>query len=64
MNPIWRKSSFSVSTTNCVELADAGADIYIRDSKHPEQDHLTFTRAELAALVSAARAGELDDMAG
>jgi hypothetical protein len=59
----WRKSSYSANGTNCVELADAGATVYVRDSKHPEAGHLTFTRTELAALVAAARAGELDHLA-
>ena len=34
----------------------------LRDSKDPKAGHLTFTRTELAALVAAARAGELDDL--
>jgi hypothetical protein len=29
----------------------------------PDEGHLTLTRGELAALVAAARAGELDDLA-
>jgi hypothetical protein len=61
--PRWRKSSYSSTIQNCVELAHAGTDVWMRDSKHPHQGHLTFTRAELAALVAAAKAGELDDMA-
>jgi hypothetical protein len=60
----WRKSTYSSSTQNCVELATAGATVLLRDSKHPEHGHLTFTRAELALFVAAAKAGELDDMAG
>lgn len=59
----WRKSTYSINTSNCVELADTGEYVLVRDSKHPEAGHLTFTRAELAALVAAARAGELDDFA-
>jgi hypothetical protein len=58
----WRKSTYSISNSNCVELAAAGADVLLRDSKHPEAGHLTFTRPELAALIAAARAGELDDL--
>jgi hypothetical protein len=58
----WRKSSHSGTSMNCVELAAAGADVLLRDSKHPEAGHLTFARAELAALVAAARVGELDDL--
>jgi hypothetical protein len=58
----WRKSTYSVTAANCVELATVGATVLLRDSKHPEAGHLTFTRSELAALVAAARSGELDDM--
>jgi hypothetical protein len=35
----------------------------MRDSKHPDAGHLTFSRSEVAALVAAAKAGELDDLA-
>jgi hypothetical protein len=59
----WRRSSFSVNTGQCVELAQVGGSILLRDSKHPEHGHLTFSRAELAALVTAAKAGELDGLA-
>jgi hypothetical protein len=59
----WRKSSYSISSANCVELAEAGAAVWVRDSKHPAAGHLAFTRAELAALVAACQAGELDDLA-
>jgi hypothetical protein len=58
----WRKSSYSTAGSNCVELATAGNDVLLRDSKHPEHGHLTFTGTELAALIAAARAGELDDL--
>jgi hypothetical protein len=43
-------------------MATAGDAIWLRDSKNPDGGHLTFTRSELAALVAAARAGELDDL--
>jgi hypothetical protein len=56
----WRKSSASVNGGNCVELATTAGAILVRDSKHPENGHLTFPASEVAALVAAARAGELD----
>ena len=59
---IWRKSSYSINSANCVELADSGPAILMRDSKYPALGHLAFSRAELAALVDAAKAGELDDL--
>jgi hypothetical protein len=58
----WRKSSYSTNTANCVELATTVGAAHVRDSKHPEQGHLTFSPAEVAALVAAARAGELDHL--
>ena len=60
--PIWRKSSYSDSGQNCVELADVGASIFVRDSKRPDDGPLAFNRTELSALIDAAKAGELDDL--
>jgi hypothetical protein len=62
MTPTWRKSSYSANATQCVELAGTGASVLVRDSKHPTAGHLSFDRAELAAFVAAAKAGELDDL--
>jgi hypothetical protein len=59
---IWRKSSYSVGNNNCVELADAGTEILLRDSKHPEQGHCTFTKAEMADFIRRVKAGELDHL--
>lgn len=62
MTPTWRKSSYSVNSQNCVELADSGSEILLRDSKHPEAGHLTFTRPELAAFIAGVKAGEFDNL--
>lgn len=59
----WRKSSYSVSSGNCVELAGTGSTVLVRDSKHPGRGHLTFSRTEIAAFIEAAKAGELDFLA-
>jgi hypothetical protein len=60
----WRKASYSDATQSCVELATPDGDVALmRDSKHPDAGHLTFSRSEVAALVAAAKAGELDDLA-
>lgn len=63
-NPTWRKSSFSGDTHgNCVEMAALpDGDVAVRDSKHPERGHLVFTRAEIAAWLDGARAGEFEDL--
>ena len=58
----WRKSSYSVSSTACVELAENAGGVLLRNSKRPEAGTLTVTRAEMAALVAGAKAGELDDL--
>jgi hypothetical protein len=58
----WRKSSYSVNGTQCVELAEAGRAVWVRDSKRPGHGHLAFSRSELAAFVAACRAGEYDDL--
>ncbi|HEX5401125.1 MAG TPA: DUF397 domain-containing protein [Pseudonocardiaceae bacterium] len=45
----WRKSSYSSSSTNCVELA---ADLtHLRDSKNPAAQPLTGDVAALLAVV-------------
>jgi hypothetical protein len=48
----WRKSSYSGSDHNCVELA-TGA---VRDSKNPEGPMLPV---DIAALVAAVKAGRI-----
>jgi hypothetical protein len=56
--PLWRKSTHSGGDEgNCVEIADLNDHIGIRDSKAPEDGHLTFTRQNFADLL--ARLGEL-----
>lgn len=62
----WRKSSFSGGEGRgdaCVEVA-AAADgrIAMRDSKHREAGVVFFTRAEMAAYLAGAKAGEFDDL--
>nr|WP_084337782.1 DUF397 domain-containing protein [Actinomadura oligospora] len=55
----WRKSGHSgggSSTGECVELAELGASVGVRDSKAPERGHLSIDRASLRALVQEIRA--------
>ena len=63
MTPTWRKSSFSSGQQSCVEVADTASAIWVRDSKHPDDGHLAFTRSELAAFIAGVKAGEFDDLA-
>lgn len=48
MNITWRKSSYSGSNANCVELSARGA---VRDSKNPEGPVLTVDITTLVAAV-------------
>jgi len=53
----WHKSSFS-ATDNCVEVADLGSRLAVRDSKRPAEGALVFATAEWDAFVEGVRAGE------
>ena len=52
----WRKSSYSGTQTNCVELADTLA--HVRDSKNPDGPVLSV--ANLRASLRVIKAGEID----
>jgi hypothetical protein len=56
---VWRKSSRSSGSGDCVEVADNQAEIVaVRDSKDREGGTLTFTRGQWAAFVSGVKNGE------
>lgn len=57
---LWRKSTYSTQG-NCIEVADFGETIGVRDSKDPEGPVLHFAPSEIAAFLSGAKAGEFDD---
>jgi hypothetical protein len=52
----FRRSSYSGSQGNCVEIADADTFHAIRDSKTPRQDPLAFQHTEWAAFLRTAEA--------
>ncbi len=64
---VWRKSSHSAGTSNCVEIAwRQGADdinVVVRDSKFPGQRPLVFTPGEWAVFLRRVKAGEYDILA-
>ena len=55
---VWRKSSRSGGSGDCVEVAIAGDTIGVRDSKDPEGPVLRFSRSEWQALLEGIDAGE------
>jgi hypothetical protein len=48
----WRKSSYSGSGSNCVEVAFGSTVVGIQDSKHPEAGHLTLTATAFRSFVN------------
>jgi hypothetical protein len=54
----WRKSSYSSSSANCVEVAVAGTFVAVRDSKDPDGPVLLWTRARMAAFIAGVKGGE------
>jgi hypothetical protein len=57
----WRKASRSSSTgDDCVEAADLGSVIALRDSKDPEGPELLLSRSAWRELSRRAVQGELD----
>ncbi|MGH3905192.1 MAG: DUF397 domain-containing protein [Pseudonocardiaceae bacterium] len=57
----WRKSSYSGTSGNCIEVAGlADGPRAVRDSKDPHGPALIFTPAEWAAFTAGVRAGEFD----
>ena len=57
--PKWRKSSYSEASANaCVEMAETGLLIALRDSKHPELPWATVSRAAWSEFTGALGAGQ------
>ena len=52
----WRTSSHSTASGECVEVADVDSGTYVRDSKRPEQGHLSFASPEWHTFVSSLKA--------
>jgi hypothetical protein len=63
VNSPWRKSTFSGTGANCVEVAVRGPAVAVRNSNHPDAGQLVASRPAFAALLDAVGRGELDDLA-
>jgi hypothetical protein len=53
----WRKSSYSGSETNCVEVAEFDHVVAVRDSKDPAGPALTFSPAAWISFVTTLKHG-------
>jgi hypothetical protein len=54
----WRKSSYSSDSACCVEVAQVGRRVLIRDSKDPDGPKLAVSRAAFRAFVEFAKTSE------
>jgi Domain of unknown function (DUF397) len=54
----WRKSSHSNPSGNCVEAAQVGRGVAVRNSRFPDGPALVFTRAEWNAFLRGVKDGD------
>jgi hypothetical protein len=61
--PAWRRATLSVANGACVEVANVGGMIGVRDSKDCGTGPvLMYTRTEWLAFLDGAKRGEFDDL--
>lgn len=53
----WRKSSYSGGANDCVEIAELGARVAVRDSKDLSRQPLLVSRSAMHALANGIRDG-------
>jgi hypothetical protein len=53
----WRKSSYSTGGNQCVEVAEVGGTVAVRDSKDPAVGHLAFGASEWQTFLDDAKRG-------
>jgi hypothetical protein len=59
----WRISSVSGNNGTCVQLAAlSDGRIAVRNSTHPDDGTILFTRAEMSVWLHGVKAGEFDDL--
>jgi hypothetical protein len=57
---VWHKSSASAGGGDCVEVAIGPQSIYVRHSRHAEDEPLAFRYEEWAAFLTGVRNGEFE----
>ena len=57
LHAVWRKSSYSGSETNCVEVAEFDHVVAVRDSKDPAGSALIFSPAAWTSFVTTLKHG-------
>ena len=57
---LWRKSSYSGSGNDCVEVATADRVVLVRDSKDQAGPQLRLTAEQWRSFTAAVKAGALD----
>lgn len=55
----WRKSSYSGTGANCVEVRTDASTVAVRDSKHVAGPQLTFAGQAWSAFLAGIKRGEL-----
>jgi hypothetical protein len=60
--PAWRKARRSVHNGDCVEVAPAGSEILVRDSKHPNAAMLGCSARTWQLFLIDAKNGEFDPL--
>lgn len=61
VGPIWLKATSCHATGSCVEMADGGEWILMRDSKAPGV-HLRYSREEIGMFLAGVKQGEFDHL--